>query len=261
MKSIVASILCFLPALAVAAPFDGTWVMDPASVAWVSAVPESYVLQGGRFTCGVGACSPTFTIPADGRPHSVEGHAYNSVVVTVVNARTVTVSGRVDGAQDWESTYSVAEDGHTMTEHIWAYEGRKSGTSRITYSRTAAGERGSHAISGSWVSDPKSMVFSAALATVSYRETANGLQMSDPLGDNYDARFDGKQYTTKGDPEHTRISIERLGARTIRQTNRIAGKVRTVSTMEVAEDGRTMRVLQEDKQTGASMKYVLKKMP
>lgn len=259
MKRIVVAVLCFLPTFAIAAPFDGTWVEDPSSIAWVHPEPEIYLLQDGWFTCGVGACLPTFRVPADGKPHRVIGHpSYDNVTVIVVNAHTVLTRARNGNTRDWETTDTVSEDGHTLTEDTVTHDGGKSGTSKATFNRTAAGPTGSQALSGSWLADPKSMVFSAALSTVRYQERSEGLQMSDPLGEHYDAKFDGKEYLTQGDHFHTLVSLERLGPREIRETDH-SGAHLNVFTMKVAEDGKTMQVLAEDKSRGGSWKYVLRK--
>src|SRR5690348_5798459 len=116
MNRILVSVLCFLPTLAMAAAFDGTWVEDSSSISWVHPETETYLLQGGRFTCGVGACLPTFTVPADGKPHPVVGHpSYDNVVVTVVDAHTVMSRGRKGNTMVWETTDRVSDDGRTLT--------------------------------------------------------------------------------------------------------------------------------------------------
>lgn len=263
MKRFYLSIVSgLLPTLAMAAPFDGTWTIDPATVAWVHAVPETYVLTRTQFTCGTGACSPTFTVAADGKSHSIEGHAsYDNVAVAVVDPHTVTVIARRGDTMAWKTTYIISGNGRVMTAETVTYEGGKSGSSKLAYSRSSHGANGSHAISGSWLADPKSFALSPALATLRYQETSNGLQMSDPLGDHYDAKFDGHKYLTKGDPAHTLVVIERLGPRTIREMDYVGEKLRAITTMEVVRDGRTMQDVAEDKATGASFKYLLRKKP
>lgn len=261
MNRIVISVLCFLPAIAIGAPFDGTWVVDPASYAWVHAHPDTYLLENGSFTCGEGACLPTFTVLADGKPHPVVGHpSYNNVAVTIVNASTVMVSARKGNTKDWDATYTVPQDGRTLTIATVIYEGGRSGTSKLTYSRSSAGPSGSHAVSGSWLAEPGSLALSPALSTVRYQESADGLQMTDPLGDEYEAKFDGKAYLTKGDPTHTLVSLERLGPREIRETDRSGAHI-VVVTMNVGQDGKTMQVLVDDKRTGGSFKYLARRAP
>jgi hypothetical protein len=51
------------------------------------------------------------------------------------------------------------------------------------------------------------------------RDTADGLKMSDPNGNSYDAKFDGKDDPIQGDPGHTMVSLKRIGNDTIEETD------------------------------------------
>jgi hypothetical protein len=76
--------------------------------------------------------------------------------------------------------------------------------------------------------------------------TADALVMSDPAGDSFTAKFDGKEYAFKGDPGITSVSLKKIDENTIQETDIRNGKVITVSRMTVDREGKTMKVTVED---------------
>ena len=66
---------------------------------------------------------------------------------------------------------------------------------------------------------------SPELLTVTYTQTAEGLKMSSPTGQSYDAKFDGKAVPIVGDTANTMASIKRIDARTIEETDTRDGKI------------------------------------
>lgn len=258
MKRAAIAALLVSPGLAMAAPFDGTWVMDTSTVQWVEAKPATFLLDDGSFTCG--RCTPPFTVAADGAPHEVQGHNnYDRAVVSVSDTRDVTVSAEKGITRVWMSHFRVSSDGNRLTEEFIQHQGGKLARSTLKYTRTAGAPSGAHAISGSWLADPKSLVLTPEQATITFQETAGGLRMSNPLGASFDARFDGKPYPIKGDPTLTTVSVERVGPAKLRETNTSNGMVNDILTMEVLEDGLSMSVEVEHEPTGAAWKYIMKK--
>jgi hypothetical protein len=257
MKATIA-VLLVSPGLAMAAPFDGTWVMDTSTVQWLEAKPESFLLDNGSFTCG--RCTPPFTVAADGEAHKVMGHNnYDMAVVTITDTRTVTVSALQGTRQVWVSHFRVSSDGNRLMEEFVQHQDGRASRSTLKYTRTAGAPGAAHALSGSWLADPKSLVLTPEQATVTFHDTVSGLQMSNPLGESYDARFDGKPYPIKGDPTLTTVSVERLGPGKLRETDNSNGTVNDILTMEVLDDGQSMSVEVEHKPTGAAWKYIMRK--
>jgi hypothetical protein len=170
------------------------------------------------------------------------------------------MSTRAAGKLWAERTYTVSADGKTMTEEFVSYQGPSPGKGKLNYTRVAAGPDGTHALSGSWQSVATGSSMSGNLLTVTYAETADGLKMTTPTGQSYDAKFDGKEYLTAGDPGKTMVSLKRLDARTIRETDTRDGKVTDVSVYKVSADGKTMRVVDEDKQHGTKLTYTADKL-
>jgi hypothetical protein len=71
--------------------------------------------------------------------------------------------------------------------------------------------------------------------------------MSDPTGDSFNAKVDGKKYPFKGDPGVTGVSLKRIDGNAIEETDIRKGEVITIARMTVDPDGKMMRVAVEDK--------------
>jgi hypothetical protein len=122
------------------------------------------------------------------------------------------------------------------------------------------GSAGSHAVAGSWL-EQKIRFISQNGITVTYHSTPQGLQASNPGGEGYDARFDGKEYPVQGDPTHSTVSLRKINANTIVETDRQDGRVRYLLRITVSRDGKTMKVIEIDKGRRAKTAYVLEKEP
>ena len=83
--------------------------------------------------------------------------------------------------------------------------------------------------------------------------------MSDQNGYSYDAKFDGKDYPTQGDPGHTMVSLKRIGARTIEETDKRDGKVVGVYRMTVSSDGKSIDVEYTNKERGTTTTFTMEK--
>ena len=84
--------------------------------------------------------------------------------------------------------------------------------------------------------------------------------MSDPTGDSYAARFDGKEYPFKGDPGVTSVSVKKIDETTIEETDQRKGKVIAVSRMTVDPDGKTMKITVEDRLRNATINWTADKL-
>jgi hypothetical protein len=100
---------------------------------------------------------------------------------------------------------------------------------------------------------------SSDLVTVTYKETADGLKMTTPTGQSYDAKFDGKEYLIAGDPGKTMVMLERLSPTKIQETDKRKGKITDVITSEVSSDGKSLHVVDELRLYGQKMTYTANK--
>jgi len=109
-------------------------------------------------------------------------------------------------------------------------------------------------LSGAWRTEKINSVSSNGL-TINYQGTADGLKMSDPNGNSYDAKFDGKDYPIQGDPGHTMVSLKRIGNDTIEETDKRGGKIVGVYRMTVSKDGKSIKAENNDKQRGTTTAF------
>jgi hypothetical protein len=254
---VITALFALVPALAWAGPFDGTWVgrMEDSTV---TGKPDAYLVANGEFTCG--ACYPELKIKADGSDQKVVGHAYyDAASAKVLDAQRVQMSTRAAGKLWAEHTFTVSADGKTMTEEFVSYQGSSPSKGKLMYSRAAPSPAGAHVLSGSWQEVAAGSSMSSDLLTVTYVESADGLKMTTPTGQSFDAKFDGKEYLTAGDPGKTMVSLKRIDARTIQETDTREGKVTDLIVYKVSADGKTMHVVDEDKLHGTKLTYTADK--
>jgi hypothetical protein len=257
-KLIVAAVALLMPALAAAqVSLDGTWKIDVASAKFPEK-PESYVLKDGRFTCST--CVPTIDVKADGKDHPVTGSNYfNTIAVTIVDANVVRFTSKKDGKVVQESTDTVGSDGMTLTEELTGFPpAGEPVKGKVINQRVDKGPAGSHALSGSWRAT-KAAEFSDSGLTVTFKTTPNGLSMSAPTGESYDAKFDGKDYPLKGDPGGSLVSLKRIDNRTIEETTKRDNKVVRVARLTLSPDGQTLNFVTDDKERGTTMTVAAKK--
>jgi len=254
MKVLLPTLL-LLPAAALAdGPFDGTWKTNLESMK-TSGKPDMYLLADGEYTCS--SCSPELKVKADGAPHKVSGHAYYdtaTVKVTGPNSDEITLK---QGDKDYVRVReTVSADGKTLTSKYTNYTGAKVATGEVTEKRVAPAPAGSHPVSGSW--QQEQFNGSDSMRTVEYRMTSDGLQMH-WNGQSYDAKFDGKEYPVVGDPGKTTVSVKRVNANTIEETDHRQGKVVDEIRLAAAGDGNTIAVTDKDVAHGQTTTFTLDK--
>ena len=255
-RLIVVSIL-LAPVLAFAqSPFDGTWVGKIDS-AQLSKRPEVFSLHQGMYSCST--CIPKINVKADGQEQKVTGDPYTDTIrVNVVDANTVEFTTKKDGKVVGHETDMISPDGKTLIDKFTDLSGTHPVDGEMSYARVGAGPAGSHALSGSWRAEKINDISKNGL-TMSFQVTADGMKMSDPTGESYDAKFDGKYYPIEGDPGHSLISVKRIDANTIEATVKRQGKIVRVATRTVSADGKTIKTVSNNKQAGTTMSYVMEK--
>jgi hypothetical protein len=242
---ITLALLAFIPALASAGPFDGTWVAKIDTFK-TTGKPDTFLVADGMYECG--ACYPGLKIKADGTDQKVTGHAYyDTASAKVIDARRVQSNTHLAGKLVGERTFTVATDGKTMSEEFISYEGANPSKGKLFFARVAAGPAGSHALSGSWQVQENGNSLSADLLTVTFAQMPDGLKMNTPTGQSYDAKFDGKDYPMAGDPGKTMVALKRVDAKTIQETDSRGGKVTDIYLYKVSADGKSMHVVDDDK--------------
>jgi len=261
MKSLLLvglSAVLLVPVVAMAqSPFDGTWKADLSSAQW-STKPDVMSLQNGMFDCST--CVPPIHIKADGTDQKVTGDPYSdSLSVKVIDDHNVEETFKKDGKVVAVLTRSVSSDGNTLTVK-WTYTGNPSGgpqTGTETDKRVAKGPAGGHMLSGSWRTEKADV--SAESLTYTFKVNGNELTMTNATGGSYIAKLDGTDAPVKGDPGLTSVSVKMLGKKTLEETYKRDGKVIVIYKSTVSADGKTMKVIGDDKLEGKITKSVSQK--
>jgi hypothetical protein len=227
--------------------FDGTWKID-MSTANFPKKPNVLLLQNGMFECKT--CVPPIAVKADGADQSVSGHPYfDSVAIKVVNDHEIEETDKKSGNVVSTSTSTVSPDGKTMAFTFSDSSDTNGGppvTGKGEATLVAKGPAGSHAISGSWRTT-KIEGISDNGTVWSYKVSGDEITMTSPTGQSYTAKLDGTDAPMKGDPGITSVSVKMIGKNTLEETDKRDGKVISVSRMTVASDGKTAKIVSEDK--------------
>jgi hypothetical protein len=251
-------VLLFPGLLVAQSPFDGTWVAKPESTQ-LPKRPEVYSLQNGVYECE--SCVPKIRENADGKDYPVAGSPYfSAVAIRVVDNHTIEITEKQKDKVVYKEVDKVSADGNTLRQDVTdlAAPNGEAVVAQENFVRIGAGGPGTHAISGSWQSQ-KIKFISENGVTVTYHSTAEGLEASNPGGEGYNAKFDGKEYPVRGDPTHSTVSLKKVNANTIVETDRQDGRVHYVLRMKVSRDGKTMKVTETDEERGTKMTYYLER--
>jgi hypothetical protein len=239
-------------------PFDGTWVTKAESIV-MSQKPWVILLDKGIFQNE--SMVPPLKVKADGTDQPVSGYAsFDSITVRIVGTDSFESTGKKAGKVMFVNTWTVSSDGKTLKIKWSDQSGTAPVTGETVFTRVKSGPKGSNAVSGSWRAE-KLEDLSTNGQTVTYKVTADGLSMSTPTGQSYEAKFDGKDYSMAGDPAQTMVSLKLVNAHTIIETDKQLGKVVEVDTMTVSPDGKSIKVSWEGKQTGRTGHYEMGKSP
>jgi hypothetical protein len=255
MRIFLAALL-LVPAAALAgsSSFDGTWKMRVDSVKF-GGKADSFLLADGIFTCS--SCDPALKVPADGADHPVSGHAYyDSVTVKVVNPMTIEIIYHRAGKVSSHDILTVSADGKTLTDKFANFDGTQEASGRAIEKRLGAGPAGAHAISGEW--QVNQFTANQAASTVSYEMTGEHFKMK-ANGQSYDAKFDGQEYPVVGDPGHTTVTLKRIDANTVEETDHRQGKVTDVIRLATAADGKSLQLEDKDLAHGQTVAMTLDK--
>jgi hypothetical protein len=255
MKRIFALVL-LIPAIAVAkSPFDGTWKMRVDSMQF-SGKPDVYEISNGMYDCK--SCAPPYKIKADGSDQPVPEHDYlDHEAVKIVSASSVELTDKKDGKVTQTRALTVSTDGSKLTGVFKSYVGEKPINGGFSEKRVGPGAAGAQAISGSWQQDSMSDLSEVA-RTVTLQSTPDGLKMI-WNGQTTDAKFDGKEYPTVGDPGKTMVTLKKISDTQIEETDRRRGKVFDIIVWTVAVDGKTISVVDTDPVHGTKTTYVVEK--
>lgn len=257
MKKLLAAALFLVPSILFGQnALQGTWRanMDQSTLS-----PKPYVFSvvGDTYECST--CAPVIKIKADGTDQPVTGQSYDTLSVRVDDTKTIRLTGKKAGKTVFEQTRTVSDDGSTLALKSSAYakENGKQVETEVSFTRIDKGPAGANGTSGSWQINKVTESDSGLMTT--YRWVGDELSMSQPAGENFTAKLDGKDYPYHGSYSYDTVSLKRIDDHTIEETNKRDGKVIEVSRISVSPDGKTLTAVAENKLTDRTSTYILEK--
>lgn len=216
--------------------------------------PTAFLLANGMFRWA------GTEIKADGSDQKVPETGYwDTMSVRIVDDHTVEIISKKAGKTMFTEVDSVSPDGGTLTQLVTDTTESQAVIIETISKRVDQPPAGSHALSGSW--RQYKMSRSRNGSTITYQCTARGFSAETPLGEKFDAKFDGKDYPVEDDPAHGTVSVKRLNPNTIEQTNKRDGKVVGVLLLTVAPDGKTIYTAYANKEAGTITRSEMRKLP
>ncbi|MGB7494114.1 MAG: hypothetical protein WBR26_17230 [Candidatus Acidiferrum sp.] len=236
-------------------PFDGTWVIDTdKNRDFAAEKPIAFSLADGMFR------DEYKVVKADGKDQKVPATGYwDTVSVRIVDDHTVEVTSKKVGKPMFTEMDTVSPDGNTLTQVVKDTTEAEAVTFETEYRRIAPAPTGAHVVSGSWQIFKQSR--SANSTIISYKCTSQGFSAETPLGEKFDAKFDGKFYLIEDDPAHTMVAVKRINDNTVEMTNQRDGKIVFVVRLEVTPDGKAIHASSESKGDGSVKTWGLHKKP
>jgi hypothetical protein len=253
MKTVFALLLLSPIASVAQSPFDGTWIID-SKTTQLPQKPAEYLLAKGLFRWA------DKEIKADGNDQKVPATGYwDTISVRVLDDHTVEIVSKKAGKIMFTEVDTVSPDGTALTQVVKDTTEAQAVTIETRSKRVDSGPAGSHVISGSWRAYKISRSENGSI--IKYRCTADGFSAETPLGERFDARFDGKDYPVEDDASHTMVSIKLLSPSTVEQTNKRDGKIVGVLRLTVAPDGKTIQATYENKEADTTTVSEMRKQP
>jgi len=256
----VLALMSSLSALA-QSPFDGTWVLDPP----LPPKPIEYSLANGTFHCS--GCIVNVEVKADGLDHKVLASDYwDTLNVQSLDSHTVEIIAKKAGKTMLTEFDEVSPDGSTLTQLVTDTTEADPVTIETLHRRLESATRekpaaDSHLISGSW----RAYLIhrSSNGSSISYKCTPDGFSGETPLGEKFNAKFDGKFYPVEDDPGHTLIAAKLLSPNEVELTHKRGDKdeIVSVSRMTADPDGKTIHVVFENKDAGTTATFDFHRQP
>lgn len=210
---------------------------------------RNYVLADGTFDCK--SCLPPYQVAADGEWQTVDRPGYDGQKIEIVDDSTVNSAVRRGDKDLGNSTWTVSEDGQSMTIAFNDVSGDEPVTGSTIYTRTSAGPDGSHAVSGEWtVSDigeisDAGLLFEYTLDGDQYGSSGNGTSFTATLG--------GDPVAIEGDESNLMVAVEQTEGGGYRETYTRDGEV--LSVLDLTVDGDTMSAVSSDPRDNSVVRW------
>jgi hypothetical protein len=241
--------------------FDGGWIFVEDSVQqFEKPQPVTYLVAKGVLHCSDCFASPE--IKANGHDQKVHETSYwDTVSARIVDTYTVEIVAKKAGKPMFTEVNTVSPDGSTLTQVVKDTTEAQPVESETLSKRVEQPPSGTHMLSGSWLFYKKIKSKAAPnVPAISYRCTAEGFSAWTPLGERYDAKFDGKFYPVEDDPGHTMTSVKLLNPTKVEITSKRGEKIVSVLHLSVMPDGKSIHGVFENKENNTTSSYQLRKL-
>ncbi|HKF06486.1 MAG TPA: hypothetical protein VKB49_29480 [Candidatus Sulfotelmatobacter sp.] len=238
-----------VPALAFAqSPFDGTWILDPP----LPENPIEFVLAGGTFHCS--GCIVNMDVKADGLDHKVpEADYWDTINVQALDSHAIEIIAKKAGKTMLTEFDAISPDGDTLTQVVKDTTEAQTVTVETMCRRVNKGPADSHLISGTW--HAYLIHRSSNGLSITYKCTPEAFSGETPLGEKFNAKFDGRFYPVEDDPGHTMVAAKLLAPNEVLLTHKRKDKIVSTSHLTADPDGKTIHVAFENKDAGTTSKF------
>ncbi|MWV29374.1 hypothetical protein [Aurantiacibacter rhizosphaerae] len=227
---------------------SGEWMADVDSAQFEND-NRDYVLSNGTFSCN--SCNPPYEVTANGEWQTVDRPGVDSMMVEQVDDNTVRAAFRYGDKDLGSSTWTVSDDGQTLTSEFNDTSGDEAVTGSETFTRTADGPDGSHAMSGQWAFSDIGDMSDAGLR---FSYNVEGDQFtSSGNGSSYTATLGGDPVPVEGSNSNVMVAVEQTGDNSYRETYSRDGEA--LSVVEVSVDGDTLSAVSTDQRDDSVLRY------
>lgn len=233
----LSAVLC-APAISIAqSPFDGTWRLN-LSATQFSPKPVVFYLSQGWYHCV--SCTPAIDSKADGTDQAVTGQAYDTLSVKEVDASSIAYTAKKGGTVEFQQTRTVSADGKTLTVKTTTHPPGGGDVVTTTSTATLIGiaPAGVHKTSGSWKISKAEQSENGLIIT--YKTNGDEFTMSHPTGETFTAKLDGTDAPVKGAYTYDTVSVKKIDAHSIEETDKRDSTVTGVAKMTVSADGKKL---------------------
>ncbi|MEL6486013.1 MAG: hypothetical protein AAFQ13_02565 [Pseudomonadota bacterium] len=227
--------------------FAGTWVGQVESLE--DDEVRSYVIADGTYTCN--HCIPAYSVATSGEYETVERPGVDGVKLALVDDNTVEFGVRLGDKELSKGTWTVSEDGNTLTVETTDMTGEAEMSSTGTFERAAAGPEGSHAVSGEWkfagLSDMEEAMrtFTFAIDGDQFTETSPDGDMTMTIG--------GEPVVPEWSTTGAATAVEKISDTAYKFTTTLDGEV--VGTTEMSVEGDTLTGTSTDPRNGSTSTF------
>lgn len=201
---------------------------------------RDWLLADGTFDCR--SCLPPYQTTADGTWQEVDRPGYDGQMIEIVDDNTVKSAARLGEEELGNSTWTVSEDGQSMTIAWNDLEGDEPVSGSTMFTRTGDAPEGAHAVSGQWSVSDIGQIDDAGLM---FGFTLDGDTISSSgNGSGYTATLGGEAVPLEGNNAGVMVAVEKIGDNAYRETFTLDGEVTNVTELTV--DGDTLSGVSTD---------------